>query len=133
MSDTVNCHKFSQGCTRDISANTEYQPQLKYLNGASFVIDSTFKSCLKLILPDLSPTCPPVKFKVVVQNSTVAFDTGTYYDYSSCVLSPSQMIFPAPSQSISVGCGSFTISTVFLPTSDIRWKIEGTILRDYNV
>tara|TARA_B100001093_G_scaffold72728_1_gene63315 strand:+ start:7643 stop:8239 length:597 start_codon:yes stop_codon:yes gene_type:complete len=109
---------------------------LKDLNGACFLVDSCFKDLLTIRLPtasDFGGTLPPLSFNILIQNSTIQFDTDIF-DYSSSIMSQSAIKFPQPHTPLAIGVGRLSIQTSFLSNENqTRWLIKGIILRDYNV
>lgn len=137
----IHSHKHSNGKIQRISS-IDFRPKFQDLDGSTFVVDSSFTQTITIRLP-LVRQSAPVRFEVLVQNSKIKFLTNSklfsQFDKSSYVISPSRVMFLNEQSSVLCGTGKFVVQTSILPSqstslqSNVLWKIEGNITREYNL
>jgi hypothetical protein len=123
----------------------EFRPSLAECDAAVFFVDSSFDSCFRFWLPE--PVAEhPVKFDILVQNSTLEFCTDPVEDQSgpvdavqvaetSHIVAPSRVFMVHKNTPIPVGTAKITCQTAktskSLQNQKLEWWIGGTMLRDY--
>ena len=112
--------------------DNRFEPQPEQMKGSLFLVDSNFGEVLTIRLPQPSRTAP-MKCDFVVQNSTVLFDCGEALDWQSCCVAPSGIRFLTPNTPIAVGSGRIVVSSSILPNDEIRYNIQCTVVREYNL
>lgn len=117
--------------------NNRFEPPSQDINGSLFLVDSHFGEVLQIILPQpdifLDNRIAPMKCEFVVQNSTVQFHCGDVLDWQSCCVSPSGIRFLTTNSPIAIGSGRIVVSTSILPNDEVRYNIQCTVVREYNV
>lgn len=138
IADRAFSHRQSTGGFTAVNPiDNRFEPQPQQMKGSLFLVDSNFGEVLHIRLPQpgMFPEnrLAPMKCEFVVQNSTVLFDCGEVLDWQSCCVAPSGIRFLTPDTPIAVGSGRIVVTTSILPNDEIRYNIQCTVVREYNL